>query len=195
MSNDELDEKSYSSDSDDISGVVKALKQRAKKEEYNKKRRKYVTKNKSMKGEKTKFSQVMFDKYDTPARKVLREKLGDLIKDNPDKYGQDFVIKSKKSRYKFLEVQVCANWTGVYKEPYVWIYERKARYLEKGDDTLFITLNRHLTEGFMFGINSIKKVKPRRIKKYSREFVYDIPWVFVEKLDMDRFDRVCVEYF
>jgi hypothetical protein len=116
----------------------------------------------------------MFDKYDTPAREKIKAALGDFIRDNPDQYKQDFVITEEDYKYKYIEIQVCASWTGD-KFPYenVFVYERKGHYDE---DTLFITLDRNMTHGYVFDAKSFKGSKPRRFKKYSREFVYDIPW-------------------
>ena len=168
--------------------------------EYNKyvnkiNKRKYI-KNSTLVGAHSRFKQKLFDKYDTPARNKLKEVLGDYIEDNPNKYAQDFIIKSDKCKYKYLEVQVCSTWSGGSKYPYekVWIFERKSVY-NYDSSTLFITLSRDLKEGYLFDIDSIKGIKPRRMKKYSREFVYDIPWHRVLKVHTCVLDRETIELY
>ena len=133
------------------------------------------------------FDPVLLEKYDTPARDKIKEILGDFILDNPNIYEQDMIINSKtKCKYKFLELQVCSSWVNdKFPYPKLYIFARKARY---GEDTLFLTINKWLTQGYLFDAKSIKGVKPRRVKKYSRMFVYDVPWhratpVYFDELD------------
>lgn len=153
---------------------------------------KYV-RNKNIKGKHKKFDYQLHYKYDVPARNKVKEVLGDFVKDNPDEYQQDMIITSPTCRYKYLEIQVVSRWIGE-RYPYntVYIYERKAKY---GEDTLFLTLNRDLTKGFIFDNTSIKGTNPRRFKKYSREFVYDIPWCNVMTIYMSQLDKETVELY
>jgi hypothetical protein len=134
----------------------------------------------------------MFEKYDVPARDKIISILGDNVYDNPDIYGADLIFKNNddnKIKYKYLELQVCANWSED-KYPYenLWIYERKGKY---NTDTLLMTLNRDLTMCYIFDLGKLNLEKDiRRLKKYSREFVYDIKWnqtlkIYLEYLDMD----------
>ena len=120
------------------------------------------------------FSQELLDKYDLPAREKIKEKLGEFVIDNPNPYKQDLIITKEDYKYKYIELQVCTAWVGE-KIPYknVYVFERKGCY---GEDTLFITLNKFLTKIYIFDATSFKNSKPRRIKKYSREYIYDIPW-------------------
>jgi len=123
-------------------------------------------------GKHKRFDQKLHDKYDIPARKIIKEKLGDWVKDNPDTKKQDLII-TKPFRYKYIEVQINACWEkDKYPHDNLYVYERKGKY---ADDTLFITLDKLLTSGYLFDRKSFSS-KPRRLKKYSREFVYDIPW-------------------
>lgn len=146
-----------------------------------------------MKGVCRKFNKKDFDKYDTPARKVVKDKLGDYVQDNPNIYKQDMLIPSPNCRYNFLEIQVCAGWVEEeYPFDTVYIYERKAVY---DSDTLFLTLSSNLKYGFLFEYNSIKKITPRRLKKYSREFVYDIPWSKVLKVYIEHLDKETLELY
>jgi len=117
------------------------------------------------------FDQKLYEKYDLPARDIVKKALN------------EFVITDPNYKYKYIELQVCATWVSD-KFPYnnVYIYERKGCY---GNDTLFITLDRHLTRGFVFDAESIKDKEPRRIKKYAREFVYDIPWNRIMPFNID----------
>ena len=128
----------------------------------------------SLTGKHSMFDRKLYEKYDLPARDKLKEKLGEFIRDNPDIYKQDLIITDGEFKYKFIEIQVCTKWVST-KYPFdkVYIYERKGRY---GNDTLFITLDRFMTRGMVFDAESFKDIQPRRLKKYSREFVYDIPW-------------------
>ena len=127
-----------------------------------------------LKGKHSCFDKKLYEKYDLPAREIIKKALGEFVKDNPDPYRQDLVITDKDFKYKYIELQVCTNWINdqfPYKN--VYIYERKNIY---GADTLFITLDKHMTQGYVFDGESYDFNKPKRLKKYSREFVYDIPW-------------------
>lgn len=134
------------------------------------------------------FDHTLFEKYDIPARDVIKKALGEFVRDNQNIKRQDLVITDETYKYKYIELQVCAYWvTDKFPFENVYIYERKGCY---GSDTLFITMDKHLTRGYVFDADSIKDVKPRRIKKYAREFVYDIPWnrimpFFIEDLSPD----------
>lgn len=147
-------------------------------------------------GAHRRFSPYLHEKYDTKARNKLKQVLGDFITDNPDIYKQDFLINSDTCRYKYLEVQVCSQWIGSrYPWKTLWIFARKSVYLDDSNSTLFITLNNNLTKGFLFDVDSIKNVKPRRMQKYSREYVYDIPWHRVMTVHLNHFDKETVEMY
>lgn len=141
--------------------------------------------NSSLQGKHKAFDKSLFERYDVPARTKIKTILGEFIIDNPDQYKQDLIINDNECKYKYIELQVCSNWIGeTYPFDKVFVYERKCVY---GDDTLFLTLNHDLSRGYVFGAKSLKDSKPRRIKKYGREFVYDIPWnkimpVLIEEL-------------
>ena len=147
---------------------------------------KYYTYSPNLIGRHKTFNQKLHDKYDLPARKVIKEQLKDWVMDNPDTKKQDLII-TKPYKYKFIEIQVCSFWEQPkYPHKNLYIYERKAKY---GNDTLFITLNKILTRGYIFDRKSLC-AKPRRIQKYSREFVYDIPWrltipIYIENLSVE----------
>lgn len=143
-------------------------------------------------GKKNKFSQNLFDKYDIPARKKLLDQLGNILSENPDQYGPDLIINSNDCKYKYLEVQVCATWIDNYPFEKVFVYERKGRYKT---DTMFITLDKHFTKGFIFDTKNIEKIKPRRLKKYSREYVYDIPWPRCMSVDVKFLDKETLDMY
>lgn len=139
------------------------------------------------------FDEYLLNKYDAPAKEKVKCALGNFVIDNPDIYSQDLIITSDKCRYKYLELQVCTQWIGdKYPHDKVFIYARKIKY---GADTLFLTLNRHMTKGFLFDTTKIKKenIKPRRLKKYSREYVYDIPWNQIIPIYLDNIDILTFE--
>jgi hypothetical protein len=48
-----------------------------------------------MLGKIKKFDENLYNKYDIPARELLKEKLGDKIKDNPDIYAEDMLIEDE----------------------------------------------------------------------------------------------------
>lgn len=138
-------------------------------------------------GKRSKFSQKHFDRYDIPARRVVREIFGEYIKDNPDQYGPDMIIVHPKCKYQFLEIQVCAAWKDdKYPFSTVFLYSRKMRY---GPDTLFLTLNDNLSRGFLFSNKGVNRDKPRRLKKWSRIFVYDVPWNYVSEIILAIFKK------
>lgn len=119
------------------------------------------------------FSQKMFNKYDVKAREVVTETIGDIVKDNPNVYEEDMIFTTKEVPYKYLELQVCADWK--YKDfPYVspYVYARKMRYSKS---TLFMTFNSSFDECIIFDRSSICE-KPTRMYKYSREFIHLVPW-------------------
>ena len=137
------------------------------------------------------FNMKLYNKYDVPARKIIKKRLGNYIIDHPNPCQQDFVILDNET-YSYLEIQVCADWCQEkFPHRYIFLYERKAKY---GSDTIFLTLNKNLTRGYLFDRGSIKNSKPRRLKKWSREFVYDVPWgrvypVWVSKLTRKDIDK------
>lgn len=141
------------------------------------------TYNSTLQGKHKAFNQNMFNRYDIPARNIVKAALGEFVTDNPDQYKQDLIITDETYKYKYIELQVCATWIGD-KFPYdhVFIYERKCHY---GNDTLFMTLNKEMTRGYIFDAESFKNVKPRRFKKYCREFIYDIPWYRIMSIYTD----------
>ena len=150
-------------------------------------------KNSSTIGKHHKFDPYLHEKYDIPARKKIKEVLGDLVEDNPDQKQQDLIIKSDTCKYKFLEIQVCASWiTKTFPFKNVWVYERKDKY---GDDTLFLTLDKFLKRGYLFKAICLKNIKPRRKEKYCREYVYDIPWNQVMPITVEHLDKETIELF
>jgi hypothetical protein len=131
----------------------------------------------SLIGKHCRFNQRLHDKYDIPARAVIRGALGAFVSDNPDIYAQDLIINDPGFKYQYIEIQVCTMWTcDKYPYEFVNVYERKHKYPE---NTLFITLNKKMDAGYIFDAKSFKNQKPQRIKKYGREFVYNIPWNLV----------------
>ena len=146
-----------------------------------------------VKGKVQQFNEELLKKFDEPARKKVKEVLGDFVIDNPDPYAQDMIIKSDNCKYKYLELQVCNQWiTEPYPYARVYIYARKIKY---DNDTLFLTLSKNMQWGYLFDTSEIKKydIQPRRFKKYSREFVYDIPWHRVTKVYMKTLDTLTFE--
>src|SRR5438132_1694419 len=96
-------------------------------------------------GKIKKFSHKLYEKYDIPARRIIKERLGEQVADNPNIYDQDMILNMPNCKYKYLELQVCTKWTGdkyPYDKPFV--YARKKLF---SDDTLFLILNRHMTSG------------------------------------------------
>jgi hypothetical protein len=143
-------------------------------------------------GKIKKFSQDLYDKYDIPARNKMKNLLGDFVSDNPDIYGEDMILNIPNCRYKYLELQVCTKWVGdryPYEKPYV--YARKSKF---SDDTLFLILDLHMTCGLLFNKKSLLE-NPRRLKKYSRYFVYDIPWHRIMNVDLGTFDCETIQVY
>jgi hypothetical protein len=137
----------------------------------------------SLKGKHSKFNQQLFEKYDIPARDKIKKALGEFVIDNPDPLAQDLVITDPKSKYKYIELQVCCNWVSEkFPYPNVYIYERKKKY---GPDTLFITLDRNMVKGYVFDGQSYADLEPKRLKKYSREYIYQIKWCRVMPILID----------
>jgi len=140
-------------------------------------------KSNKLQGKHHAFDQSLFEKYDIPARDKIKNVLGDFVRDNPDIYKQDLIITDENYKYKYLELQVCCNWIDEYPYEQVYIFERKNCYDE---NTIFLTLNKNMTKGFIFDATSFKNTKPRRLKKYSREFVYNVPWHRVMPICIDK---------
>ena len=145
------------------------------------------------KGRVSKFSQELLEKFDAPARQKMKEILPNYLEDNPDKYGADLLIKSDKCKYKYLELQVCTRWKEEkYPHSSIFIWERKGKY---NNETLFLTLNRDFTMGYMFDISKVDKENPRRYKKYCREYVFDIPWNQVMLIHIPFLTKEIIEEF
>ncbi len=140
-----------------------------------------------MLGKIKKFDENLYNKYDIPARELLKKKLGDKIKDNPDIYAEDMIIEDNECKYKFLEIQACATWINdKYPHDKPFVFERKGHFSDK---TLFILFDKHLTKALLFAKTSLEE-KPVRTKKYSRYFKYEVPWnkvitVYMENFSMD----------
>lgn len=119
------------------------------------------------------FDQRLADRYDVKPRSIIKEKLGELIIDNPDKYGEDMVVLTDEIPYGYIELQVYGKWKEEefpYESPFV--YERKMKFCET---TLFICFNSTYEKLVMFSRDSVHP-KRYRAKKYSREFVHYVPW-------------------
>lgn len=122
-------------------------------------------------GKYKKFDQELCDKYDKPARELVKQKLGEFVEDNPNIYEQDMILHHKK--YKFLELQVCGSWINKqYSEKTIKIFIRKARY---GLDTAFITFSKDLDWGYIYDRASFQNCKPKRVAKYSKIYVFELP--------------------
>ncbi len=52
-----------------------------------------------------------------------------------------------------------------------------------------------MTKGYLFDAKSIGSIKPRRLKKYSREFVYDVPWHRVMKVSINDLNKETIELY
>ena len=97
------------------------------------------------------------------------------------------IIEDNECKYKFLEIQACAEWIGdKYPHEKPFVFERKGHFSDK---TLFILFDRHMTKGYMFAKTSLM-CTPVRTKKYSRFFKYEVPWhkvttVYMENFSMD----------
>ena len=135
-----------------------------------------------------KFKPKLLKIFDAPARAKLKHILGPLIEDHPDPYAADFLLHLEGCKYKFLEIQVCAAWKDkCYPYDEFTVPERKGRY---GKDTLLLTLSRDFMDGYLFDSTSLDSKTLRRVRKYSREFVFVIPWnqtcrVWINTLDAD----------
>ena len=137
-----------------------------------------------MLGKIKKFDEKLYNKYDIPAREILKNKLGDKIKDNPDIYAEDMIIDDIDCKYKFLEIQACADWIGEkYPHNKPFVFERKGHF---DDKTLFILFDKHLTKALLFAKTSLEKI-PVRTKKYSRFYKYEVPWNKVVTVYMENF--------
>lgn len=144
-------------------------------------------------GKHSRFNQELYEKYDLPARDKIIKALGDdFVKNNPDDKKQDLVIIKQDFKYKYIELQVCTNWINDFPYSNVYIYERKKIY---GDDTLFITLDKHMTKGYLFDGASYNIDEPKRLKKYSREYIYPIKWNRVMPINIDTLTKEDIEMY
>jgi len=149
-------------------------------------------KHKPIIGRIKKFSQRLYEKYDVPARKIMKEKLGDHVKDNPNIYEEDMLLDIPDCKYKFLELQVCTSWLdGKYPHEQPFVYARKKLF---SDLTLFLVLNKTMTRGLLFNKESLLDT-PRRIKKYSRSFVYEVPWYRVMEICINALDIETIKLY
>lgn len=126
-----------------------------------------------MRGKIKIFDQRLADKYDIKPRNIIKEKLGESIIDNSDKYMEDMVVLTDEIPYGYIELQVYGKWKDEdfpYESPFV--YERKMKFCET---TLFICFNSTYDKLIMFSRDNIHP-KKYRAKRYSREFVHYVPW-------------------
>lgn len=133
-------------------------------------------------GKIKKFSSILYQKYDIPARNKVKEKLSDCVQDNPNIYEQDMILNIPEYKYKYLELQVCTKWINdkyPYDKPFV--YARKKLFSE---DTLFLIFDKHITMALLFDQKSLLP-EPRRLKKYSRYFIYEVPWHRILTINLD----------
>ena len=142
--------------------------------------------NKVIFGKNKKFDIDLYNKYDIPARNIVKECLNEYVEDNPDIYAEDMILKIPEYKYKYLELQVCTTWLDnseyPHKNPY--IYERKKFFSE---DTLFVIFNKSMTKLLLFNKKAIFD-KPKRRKKYSRQYIYEIHWHKVLPMHTDELD-------
>lgn len=130
-------------------------------------------------GKIKKFDAKLLEKYDAPAREIVKTQLGEYVEDNPNIYDQDMILKIPNIKYKYLELQVCTQWKEdqyPYKLPFV--YARKKLF---GPETMYLIFNSNMTQGLLFDQPSLCE-KPRRLKRYSRYWVYEVPWNRVLKV-------------
>jgi hypothetical protein len=148
--------------------------------------------NKKIIGKIKKFNPILYEKYDVPARNKIKEKLLNYVQDNPDIYEQDMILNIPKCKYKYLELQVCTKWVNdkyPYEKPFV--YARKKLFSE---DTLFLILDKHMTTGLLFDQKSLLS-EPKRLKKYSRYFVFEVPWYRVLMLDLSELSVEVIQMY
>jgi hypothetical protein len=138
------------------------------------------TYNSSAIGRHKRFSSIL-GMWDTISRGRMRAVFGDTIKDCPDPYGVDFLITDKNCRYTQLEIQVVKKWKegGEYPYPNITLFTRKGRY---DDKTLFCSINRQLTECYLFYLSDEDRKNPTRLFPDSEEYVYNISWPHCMKL-------------
>ena len=136
-------------------------------------------------GKIKKFNPILYDKYDTPARDKIKEKLNGYVQDNPDIYKEDMILNIPSCKYKYLELQVCTHWiTDKYPYPNAYVYARKKLF---SDDTLFLILDKHMTNALLFDKKSLLS-EPKRLRKYSRIYIYEVPWHRIMMISIDDLD-------
>lgn len=139
------------------------------------------------------FDEELLKRYDEPARAKIKSVLGDAVIDNPNIKGADLIITHPNVRFKYLELQICAGWFDTFPYEKVYVFARKMATHDSS--TLFLTMNRGMEKGYLFSINekNFKLLKKRRLKKWSREFVYEIPWHLCIPCDIDDLDAFTLE--
>lgn len=128
---------------------------------------------KKEKEKKNKFTKDLLDKYDAPAREIVKTLLGDAIRDNKNIYAEDMVFTIDQFPYKYLELQVFAKWNcDIFPYNYPFVYARKMKFAK---NTLFATFNKSLTQVILFSRDDISNT-PSKLKKYDRESVHYVAW-------------------
>lgn len=138
----------------------------------NKYKKATLTKIPGITGKVKRFDKKLHDNYDVTARQMIKNVLGDLVKDNDDIYGEDMIFTKKDFPYKYLEIQVLSSWEDIFPYLYPFVYARKMRFSKS---TLFITFNKYYSDVIIFGRKSISET-PSRLKKYDRECIHYIEW-------------------
>jgi hypothetical protein len=94
-----------------------------------------------------KFSQELFDQYDTKAREVVKtyfSKTDWKVVDNPDKYGPDLI--ATKDTY-FIEVEIKNAWQNTtFPFTSIQLPQRKQKFTKLQYETTFLVLSKDLTQ-------------------------------------------------
>jgi hypothetical protein len=146
-----------------------------------------------LKGKLKVFDKNLSDRYDTRARDIIKECLGNGVIDNPHSFGADMMVVTNRIPYGYIELQVYGQWTDdKFPHPMPYIYERKMNF---SNNTLFVCFNASFEKAIIFSKSCIDS-KKYRAKKYSREYIHYIPWhktlrVDVSKLTYERILCYC----
>lgn len=138
-----------------------------------------------LKGKIKKFDIKLFNKYDIPARNIIKEKLNVYVKDNPNIFEEDLLLDAEGCKYKYIEIQVRVKWINdKYPDDLPYIYERKKHF---SPNTLYIILNKNMDQGLLFNKEALFN-KPVRERKYSKYFIYCAQWNKVLRFNIKDLD-------
>lgn len=121
------------------------------------------------------IAENLCERIDKKSRTIVKQKLGDAVKDNPDKSGEDMIVVSKKIPYSHIDLQVYGKWTeDKFPYEFPFIYNKKMEFSNK---TLFICFNATYDKLIMFSKSVVSLEGQKEKKGNTKKLIHFVPMV------------------